>query len=614
MSGFNDRLILIFICLIASPRPRSWARGFLLIDGGGSHNIGFSNIYPGKWSDSAFAWALERVGYDRDFLIVYFEEYGDPGYWEENLRRLGFRGQVKVRVVRNVYEASDPTRWPEVYDSQTGIIWFPGGDQGEYVPILKGTALSDSIKARFFRDNICVGGTSAGAMIVGEFVSTGGAWPSDALRDAYSPYLKYEKNVLSLLPGFLIDTHVAERGRFGRMVVHLGRVFTDYGERVTVAGIDDCTALCVDSNLVATVYGTGSVTFLYLDEGTRTYIRKGKAPALTDVKAVRCGDRFKVDLKTLKIMEIPALANRINRRHLTSFSAKTSIFILGGKVDELMDQKKAICEFVNHCGKRPVIVVFTSSSWSKNAERYAHWLKKCGASEILVVDLRLIDPEDVEVVENLNKANGFIFVENDLRKVVDVLKGKSLFSRTYWSKVDNGAPHLFVGVDGMLVNQKLICNAELDKYMAYYGALEVIDGLGLMEDVFIVPSAFVPEKDRRRSYEFLEAKVDGTLWLLTYFPVSIAIFVDGGNYLHRDDESWVFIGKEGIVRFGSGAKGPSYILLDFADTEIIARSSWIMRDQSKAERQNGTLTPFRIHVLNKDFIYDLRDRRVIKVK
>lgn len=588
-----------------------WARGFLLIDGGGNHGIGFSKVYPGKWSDSAFVWAIERVGFEKDFLIVYFEDYNDAEYWEQNLKRLGFKGNVKVRVVKNTREANDPARWPEIYDSNTGIIWFPGGDQGNYVPILKGTALSDSVKKRFYRDNICVGGTSAGAMIVGEFVSTGGAWPSDALRDAYSPYLKYEGDVLNLLPGFLIDTHVAERGRLGRMLAHLGRIHNDFGRRVIVAGIDDCTALCVDSNLVATVYGTGSVTFLSIDEETKITIRKGKPPVLFNVKAIRCGDRFKIDLKALEILDIPPHAFRIEGKNTSSLNIKTPIFILGGKAGEFRDQRKALREFVNYCGKRPVIVVFTSSPDLKSIKMHMRYLKKFGASEFFVVDLGVANLEDVKIAEKLERTDGFIFVGNDLRKIVSVLNGENLVARTYWSKVDEGVPHLFIGVDGMLVNRKIICNAESDKYLAYYGALEVMDGLGLVEDIFVSPSAFVPEKGRRRSYEFLEAKVDGTLWLSTYLPVSTVIFLDGANYLHRDDESWIFIGKDRIVKFGNGKKAPSCVILDFSDSKIISRSTWIMRDQSKGERQNGVLTPFRIHVLNKDFFYDLKNRNVL---
>src|SRR5215211_1916954 len=54
------------------------------------------------------------------------------------------------------------------------LIWIPGGDQNRFMTAIHGTGLDDVIRAQY-RKGTVVGGTSAGAAVMAEWMMTGDA-------------------------------------------------------------------------------------------------------------------------------------------------------------------------------------------------------------------------------------------------------------------------------------------------------------------------------------------------------------------------------------------------------------------------------------------------------
>ncbi|MEO5898357.1 MAG: Type 1 glutamine amidotransferase-like domain-containing protein [Vicinamibacterales bacterium] len=54
------------------------------------------------------------------------------------------------------------------------LIWMPGGDQNRLMAAIEGTGLDEVIRAQY-RNGTVVGGTSAGAAVLAEFMMTGDA-------------------------------------------------------------------------------------------------------------------------------------------------------------------------------------------------------------------------------------------------------------------------------------------------------------------------------------------------------------------------------------------------------------------------------------------------------
>ncbi len=228
----------------------------------------------------------------------------------------------------------------ETYDAiaRADVVFIRGGDQGRYVKWWRGKKTEKAIHAVFDRGG-CVGGTSAGCAVLGE-------WTYDAIRDGLSvdealtdsrhTNLTLTHDFLGLVPGVLFDTHYSERGRLPRTMVMLARIATaragawrgDLGEDIQVEpellmkdrakldagpltpdqwapigmGVDTRTAVVVGPDHVARVMGEGSVTILRLSASSEMVIEKGRPPRVSDVSLMRVSAGYEIVLPTLEIV------------------------------------------------------------------------------------------------------------------------------------------------------------------------------------------------------------------------------------------------------------------------------------------------------------------------
>lgn len=92
------------------------------------------------------------------------------------------------------------------------LVFFSGGDQERVTAALHGTRYHAMLLDRFRHDTLTVAGTSAGAAALGDrMIVSGHGW-----RSLLSGRVRIEDG-LGLVPNVFIDTHFAERGRFGRL-------------------------------------------------------------------------------------------------------------------------------------------------------------------------------------------------------------------------------------------------------------------------------------------------------------------------------------------------------------------------------------------------------------
>lgn len=105
--------------------------------------------------------------------------------------------------------------------------------QADYIRLWKGTALESTI-ATLLANNVPVGGTSAGANVLGEFVFSalnGTVTSKDALKDPYNdamtldptPFSAASFLSVSALKNTFVDPHFDARDRMGRLVTFVSR-------------------------------------------------------------------------------------------------------------------------------------------------------------------------------------------------------------------------------------------------------------------------------------------------------------------------------------------------------------------------------------------------------
>ncbi len=138
----------------------------------------------------------------------------------------------------------------EILKSADGIF-FVGGDQLRISSILGGTDAHKAIRESYLSGRV-IAGTSAGASMMSEIMVVEG-------KDDEAPRkctLKMAPG-MGLLEGVIIDQHFNQRGRIGRLLAAVAP-----NPSVLGIGIDEDTAIIVDSDMNFKVAGSGVVTVI----------------------------------------------------------------------------------------------------------------------------------------------------------------------------------------------------------------------------------------------------------------------------------------------------------------------------------------------------------------
>jgi cyanophycinase len=155
------------------------------------------------------------------------------------------------------------------------VVFLAGGDQCKYTRNFKGTAVETAIESVQARGGT-IGGTSAGAMVQGEWIfnaCSDAVDSDDALADPYEDIL-FTENLFpwSVLKGTIVDTHFYQDKRMGRAMTFVARLLRDGMTNQALAiGIDEDTSLLIDHEGIAQVMTEdendqkSSVYFIYGD-------------------------------------------------------------------------------------------------------------------------------------------------------------------------------------------------------------------------------------------------------------------------------------------------------------------------------------------------------------
>lgn len=148
---------------------------------------------------------------------------------------------------------------PEYFEAvnEANLIFFSGGDQVKLVNTLKDSNLFKLIKTNYLSNKLKVAGTSAGAASASENMLFDGD---------YHGFLKgkvQHSKGFGFVDDMVIDTHFLNRERIPRLLQILA-----LGLEKKAIGLDEDTAIFIDSNYHFEVLGSGMVTLLNSEEMT----------------------------------------------------------------------------------------------------------------------------------------------------------------------------------------------------------------------------------------------------------------------------------------------------------------------------------------------------------
>jgi cyanophycinase len=210
--------------------------------------------------EEGYRWLVELAG-GGDFLVLR-SAGGDA--LNSYVSKLGVDSVESLEVSQKV-AAADAGVVERIRGAEA--IWLADGSQFDYVRFWQQTDLLHQIHLAVKR-GVPVGGTGAGAAVLGQYSFTGESGDitsEEALKNPFAAGVKVTREFFELphLQDVLVDHHFRQRDRMGRLIVFLARILHLGWERTARAiALDEKTALLVDEQGKARVAGDGSAYFL----------------------------------------------------------------------------------------------------------------------------------------------------------------------------------------------------------------------------------------------------------------------------------------------------------------------------------------------------------------
>jgi beta-aspartyl-peptidase (threonine type) len=273
---------------IRAPRPDK-TQAALLLSGGGD------------WVLDAFRWFAAKAGHGH---VVMLGAYGGGEDGQHFYRDVGGVKSVETLVFNSRAAASDPKVLAIL--ARADGIFIEGGDQSKYVRFWKGTPVARLID-QAIRSGKPVGGTSAGLAVLGGAsygAMDGGSIDSDtAVRDPLGPAVTIVRDFLHMpfLRHVVTDTHFTARNRLGRLVAFVAHVRATSDPAAIGLGVDQESALCVDSNGIGRLLTNKGGFAWLLQPASRPVVRAGAPLDYPLVRATGVGPASAIDLKTMRV-------------------------------------------------------------------------------------------------------------------------------------------------------------------------------------------------------------------------------------------------------------------------------------------------------------------------
>jgi cyanophycinase len=276
-------------------------------------NGGMVLMGGGRDVDAAFKWMIDRSG-GGDVVII--RTTGTDAY-NPYVNGLGTVNSVETLKIDSKDLANNDTVANIIRNAE--MLFIAGGDQSTYMNYWKGTKTERAINYLLNDKKAPVGGTSAGCAILGGLYysgENGSVTSPEALQNPYISTINlYNNDFLKapFLQQVITDQHYLTREREGRSLVFAGRILKDWNIAAKVIAADERTAVCIDKDGKAKVYGDYSETrpyshayFILTDlskapeqleaNKTVTWNKGGKAVAVYEIAAsANGGGNFNVN-------------------------------------------------------------------------------------------------------------------------------------------------------------------------------------------------------------------------------------------------------------------------------------------------------------------------------
>ncbi len=521
------------------------APGFLLLIGGGGEK--FTDT---SWEREPYQWAVDRSSNKRVAIVSFYEQNRDlPDFFEQELGA--------VRAENFLINSTGVANARVTYDSLItyDVIFLKGGDQYNYYSHYRGTLTEQAI-LQVYREGGVVCGTSAGLAVLGgvDYVAAeGSADPFEALVDPMNPDITLENDFLPFLPGLLLDSHFAERGRFGRLIGFLAHWQWIHQESLTGIGLDDMTAMAIDTSLRATVYGTGAANLYHLSP-PGTFKRVEGQVAVDSVRVTQLLHHCSIDLRTREVTGFPSS----NPREYAGENGNTTLFLSGG--DALAENEAMLNDLLHEAGNPADPMLILTRSIPEQALLFRDRLREMGSQEVDLASATLSSTLDEALKTRILAAQKILFVDLNIPELKAFLNNGPAGSALSDKMAEQGMVFAFVGGVSRVAGKVVIDNY-LEEGSSYTGTMEFEEGLGLLSVSVVMPQTFLTPS-------LYENTATAVPYAMVTRQLTYGIWLSPGNYLKVSP-------KEGGPGFRASGSPPVMVLKNSSSlTDVSHQTSY----------------------------------------
>jgi cyanophycinase len=225
--------------------------------------------------DEGIKWLLQRSG-GGDIVVI--RASGSTGY-NNYMYEMQAVNSVETLLINNKELAENEQVARIVRNAEA--LFIAGGDQWNYTQFWKGTKLQAAINYLLTDKKAPVGGTSAGAAILGQYffdAQYGTITSAEALANPFLQKVSVNTSFLThpFLNNTITDSHYDNPDRRGRHSVFLARLVADHNAPAKGIGIEEKTAMAIDDKGDIKVFGTGKAWMLDANNTTPETIKAGE--------------------------------------------------------------------------------------------------------------------------------------------------------------------------------------------------------------------------------------------------------------------------------------------------------------------------------------------------
>lgn len=532
-------------------------KGRILAIGGGSEQTN-------GWSKPAYQWAVDKSANKRVAIIG----YSTP----TNFLRDYFTINLGARFAKDFTITSKAmANTQEIYDSIVtyDVIFFRGGDQSLYYSYFKGTQFFDAVTSVFNRGGV-IAGTSAGLHILSGIVYTAetptSVTPEDALMDINSSDFTLKNDFFQFFPGYIFDSHVAERGRLPRTISFLARWKFGNNQNIKALAVDDLTAIAIDTNEIGTVFGTGAAG-IYENVAKNISYQK-------DINGLLYADSIIVKQLTngwqydfINNIIIKPTASGLNNTLVKSNLTKQNNIYLTSSENRTLN-KDFVTDFSN-VGTKNDRVLIISDALSSIALGIRDELTVNGVNKINIISNSVTDTSNIKFIKNSYK---FIFVGNTFTKLKTFLEEEIVGEELNKQIQKNGSSLAFLGDNARFAGGRVLSENYKGRYTAYDNLITTTKGLSFLSSFIIFPNALGTSDNKENS-------VCAIPYFMMKDSLQYGVLLNGDNYIKYS------VSENGKAQLSGGGRSSVVLFRNVASQ---------FSPSTITSRNNGTQLPRQV--------------------